>query len=574
VSRVIAVCPHCHKKYRVDVRLIGRKTNCKQCKTEFSIAAEDPEDSFDIPDASEYMANQAFDPLAPPVEAEDDPAQDPDQHRRQPVPPPIQVRDWKQQIKQARRESAFGALPRSLLGVGVLLALVSVTINLAHILGWQPGEGNAVRLAGLIIGLLGAGSVAGSLYRFPAAARLAGAAAAIFVFAVFLASVINAQKRQGDTGPRSPEADADTVESLEGFGSPWYASFPGWQGFDSMQRMPAPADRWNRQQLANTNCSATFPGQPRTESRPLRIAGTSAQVTSLASRFQDFDFSLGVVALPEQVADSVPTMLDDFESTLGLSQPSEAIEFGGFAGREYRLVSSSRSAHGRFLAVDRQIVHVRTSGRSTLVPGALSREFLASLQLRPRTDEASASPPRIRLTESQSQREAAINGRLQQIESLISSHIRAGGLMNFPPAYLSISSGQDAGNRRFLFHPGKLPVLGVDLIVVESPAGSALANLAPIFDKATDDQSIMARPGYALAGIETNAEGWVKGIRLVFMKMTPRGFDTSQSYRTAWYGTPASGLPGKVGGDGSPVYGVWICRTSICKSIGLIREST
>ena len=145
--------------------------------------------------------------------------------------------------------------------------------------------------------------------------------------------------------------------------------------------------------------------------------------------------------------------------------------------------------------------------------------------------------------------------------------------MNFPAAYLSISAGKDVGTRRFMFHPGKLPIVGVDLITASSKEGSIVTNLAPIYGEATDENSIMATDGYALAGLEVNAGAWVKGVRLIFMKVTPIGFDTSKSYRTEWFGSRPSGVAEKLGGDGRPVYGFWNCRTDICKSIGLIREN-
>ena len=284
----------------------------------------------------------------------------------------------------------------------------------------------------------------------------------------------------------------------------------------------------------------------------------------------EYDFSLKAFKFPER-GRTDKQMLNATELAIGDIEFGKSIEVDEFNGREYRITDSARSTHGRLFVADDYVVHIKVDGLSTMVPGVLSREFLGSLLLRS-SNLTEARPPKFDLTPEQQDRDQAISDRLKKLESLVEQDIGIKALMNFPPAYLSISAGKDAGDRRFMVHPGKLPVIGMDLIEVKTRSGSIITNIAPIFDEATDENSIMAREGYALAGMEINAGSWIKGVRPVFMKITPIGFDTSKSYRENWIGTRPSGIPERIGGDGRPVYGIWSCRTTICKSLGLIRE--
>lgn len=574
MSRVVAVCPHCQKNYKVDVQLVGRTTECKQCKTSFEIvASEESDESFGLPEAKQYLADQPFDPLAPIREGGDDPAQTYDQSdATAQQTSKVQARDWKKELKQSRLNSPFGPIQRTLLGIGALLVLAGVAVNLMHLFGVQMGEGNAGRFVGLIVGLLGAGLVGASLLKFPASARIAGGAAALVVFLVFLASLINAKKQQEPIASTEPD-QPEEISTIAGFNSPWIENYPKWVGFDEMERMPTVGERWNRHQVADTDFSASFPGKPESATERIRVSRTSVRASVLKVDVNDFSFSLMAFEFPSPRGKTDKLMLNESEKAFGEIEFAKSIEFDGCIGKEYRITSSSESTHGRFFLVGTDIVHIRVTGSSTLVPGMLSREFLGSLLVRANGNRNETALPEFELTDDQKALEQAISENVREIEALIAEHIRSGGLMNFPPAYLSISAGKDAGNRRFLVHPGKLPIRGVDIIEAKTRNGTIISNIAPIFGEPTDENSIMANEGYALAGLEVNAGAWIKGVRLVFMKITPVGFDTSKSYRSRWYGTRSSGVPERLGADGRPVFGLWMCRTTICKSIGLIRES-
>ena len=573
MSRVIAECPHCHKKYKVQPELLGRTTDCKQCKTKFEItAAPDSEDSFGLPDARQYLADQPFDPLAPSRGRDDDPAQTYEREGASQEPgKKVKARDWKKEVKQARMSKPFGPIQRTLLGFGALLVLAGVVINLLHIFGIQIGEGNVGRIIGLVTGLIGAGLVAASLMKFPSSSRVAGGAAALIVFLVFMASIINARKREQPVVEK--EVVEEEVSTIAGFNSPWIETYPKWIGFDEMDRIPSVADRWNRHVISGTEFSASFPGEPTSDTGRLRVARKNVRTRELLADVNGFKFSLTSFPFPSPRGKNDKLKLNESEKGIGEIEFAQNTEFDGCIGKEYRITDSSVSTHGRFFLVgEDRIVHIKVEGTSTLVPGVLSGEFLDSLQVRSDGNRDDAEPPEFELSEKQQALTDTISENGRAIESLLSEHIRTGGLMNFPQKYLSISAGKDVGDRRFLVHPGKLPIVGVDLVEVRTKTGSLIAGLSPVYGDEATEQTIMANEGYALAGIDVNAGAWVKGVRFVFMKISPKGFDTSKMYRSKWYGTRSSGAPETIGADGKPIYGLWICRTRVCKSIGLIRE--
>ena len=343
-----------------------------------------------------------------------------------------------------------------------------------------------------------------------------------------------------------------------------------------MPLRPAESDRWNRYAIPESNFSASFLGKPVFGSGRIRLLRENVQTDQLRGNANGFDFFLGVFSHPAPRNKSHHEMLIDVEKALSVQgdiKKSESLKVSGNQGREYvQDTDDGRITHGRVFVVGDRMVHIRAVGSTTLVPGTISLEFIKSLQVSDSGATENAVPD-FELTAAQQERNRVIMDGVRKLEGLMAEHIHKRCSMNFAPQYLSISAGLDLGNRRFLVHPGKLPVIGVDLIVVNTPRGALIANLAPVYEKATDENSIMAPEGYALAGINVNAGKWIKGLQFIFMKVTPLGFDTSRAKKSEWYGTPTSGIPETIGGDGRPVYGIWQCQKDVCKSIGLIRES-
>ena len=154
--------------------------------------------------------------------------------------------------------------------------------------------------------------------------------------------------------------------------------------------------------------------------------------------------------------------------------------------------------------------------------------------------------------------------------------------IGFPAAYLSESVGSESTNRSFFADPNKLPVTGVDVTIAKRGNDEAIRLVAPIYDgKSTDSKTILARNGYGVGAINVHVKDNVPGtqhivgLQFVFMKVTDKGFDTSDQYSSDWVGEkPLSGNGISIGpGDGRPVYGFWLRPGLTLNSIGLIVEA-
>lgn len=86
-------------------------------------------------------------------------------------------------------------------------------------------------------------------------------------------------------------------------------------------------------------------------------------------------------------------------------------------------------------------------------------------------------------------------------------------------------------------------------------------------------EKVMAKPGYAVAGLLTIANG--KGLQVIFMKVdTATGrFDTTptNSYKSKWIGTKSHDTPKQIGGDGRLVIGVFGLTGADADTIGLVQ---
>ncbi len=574
MSKIIAACPHCDKQYRVDEKVVGRITNCKGCQQKFEIAVKmDSDDSFGIPNANEY--EQPFDPLAPARERDDDPAQTFDTGREEAQPVSSKARDWKNEIKNKKRTAAFGSLQKIALGLGAVLVLAGIVMNFLPLVGVKLTEGNVGRLIGLAIGLAGAGLVAVSLRKFKPASTLAGTASAMFVFLVFGASIIG-----GDKDPENLLADDDEASvaqdesALAVFGGPWVERYPTWTGFENLESMPSIADVWNRVAIGNSEVSASFLGKTSRDNRRLRVARTNVDFTVLRSEIEGYTFELSRFRFPSPSGKTPKRILNETEQSFGEEiKKAKSIEHLGVLGRDYRIATSGVSTHGRYFFVDDHIVHATLKGSSLLVPGALSHEFLNSLIFEIK-DKPTDKPLQFELDDDQKTLVKSMGENIRQIELLMDEYIHKRCRLNFAAHYLTVSVGKPSNARNFIAHPGKQPIVGVDVLTTKARRGPVLVKLAPIYDaeKPTNDASVMAREGYALAAVNVNSRGWIKGVQLVFMRVTDLGFDTQDSYVSDWYGTKSSNFK-KLGGDGKPVYGFWTSGSKHISSLGLIREN-
>ncbi|MGI9518813.1 MAG: MJ0042-type zinc finger domain-containing protein [Pirellulaceae bacterium] len=578
-------CPECQRAYVVDAQMAGQLVKCQACSAEFQAYVQLSDSSpgkpaprflpVDNPNPSETLA----DPLAPLPDLDSLPAE-------LPSPAPGAPRSAIRQPPATKTRSnsiaaGFGSIEKSCLCLGAFLLLLGIVLNLLPLFGMQvarfQGDGTLGQAAGLILGLLGAGLLAFGLRRVQVASLISGIVGAAFVFIVFMASVLGGARTDGqDETPVVEKTDEETerfVMDTTRLSSPWIATYPKWEGFvETELTTPSPADNWRRIAMPDLNISARFLGQPATGKSQLRVNRRNVDVTEITASVQGQKFLLAVFRYPISPRQSDSQILDDVESAIGEFERTESVIVSDYPGRTYKVISAARSLHGCFVLMDDLIVHIRVSGPSSRVPGQVSEKFVNSLRLGEENLTEQRPAPDVKLNDQQTARNEAILGNVRALENAMDTNIHPRCRMNFSPAYLTSSVGQDRGQRRFMAHPAKLPVIGVDVIEVNTNAGKIIANVAPIYESATDSQSIMAREGYGLAAINVNAYLWMEGVQFVFMEITPMGFNTGKSYTTKWYGTPASGASERLGGNGRPVYGLWMYRSRFVKSLGLIRE--
>jgi hypothetical protein len=70
------------------------------------------------------------------------------------------------------------------------------------------------------------------------------------------------------------------------------------------------------------------------------------------------------------------------------------------------------------------------------------------------------------------------------------------------------------------------------------------------------EQEIVAKPGYAVAGIVARGGTRVDGFKVVFMRVAGPGLDPRDSYTSKWLGGSGGGDEMKIGGDGGYVLGI------------------
>jgi hypothetical protein len=82
---------------------------------------------------------------------------------------------------------------------------------------------------------------------------------------------------------------------------------------------------------------------------------------------------------------------------------------------------------------------------------------------------------------------------------------------------------------------------------------------------------VVAKDGYAVGAVVVRSGDWIDALRVVFMRVRGKRLDPSDSYESPWYGGSGGGET-KLGGDGSPVVGVFGASGDFIDSIGLNLE--
>lgn len=119
-------------------------------------------------------------------------------------------------------------------------------------------------------------------------------------------------------------------------------------------------------------------------------------------------------------------------------------------------------------------------------------------------------------------------------------------------------------------------VVGVRYSLGELNGEAGLDDFEPVFTREHSNsrlQSVVARDGYAMGGLEVDGTGRVTAVRVIFMPFKPDGkLDPKASYQSDWIGTP-TGKPTKtLSGEGKLVLGFQGRRERLLEAVGLLLE--
>jgi len=146
-----------------------------------------------------------------------------------------------------------------------------------------------------------------------------------------------------------------------------------------------------------------------------------------------------------------------------------------------------------------------------------------------------------------------------------------------PPAR-SGDTGLVGGSGGFEFRlvgQAREPLLGLHCRVIPWQGKSAVMLTRALFDRSRAPKIpsiVMAKPDYAVGGMNVEGQDSVTALEIIFMRIKPDGsLDPADSY-TTWIGTP-SGQPTKpLGGTGAPVIGIYGRRGAILDAVGLVMQ--
>jgi len=119
------------------------------------------------------------------------------------------------------------------------------------------------------------------------------------------------------------------------------------------------------------------------------------------------------------------------------------------------------------------------------------------------------------------------------------------------------------------------PVLGFVYRMGEWGGQEALSLLQPLYHRETmrSFDSVVAKVGYAVAGLEVDADQYVFAVRVVFARLGADGrLDPRDSYKSDWIGNPQGRVVKTLGGDGVKVVGVCGRGAAVVDAIALVVE--
>jgi hypothetical protein len=84
-------------------------------------------------------------------------------------------------------------------------------------------------------------------------------------------------------------------------------------------------------------------------------------------------------------------------------------------------------------------------------------------------------------------------------------------------------------------------------------------------------KEVVAKPGYAVAGLVAKGANRVDGFKVIFMKIAGPTLDTKDTYESEWIGGRGGGPETKLGGDGAYVIGIHGRSATDLDGLGLIQ---
>lgn len=119
------------------------------------------------------------------------------------------------------------------------------------------------------------------------------------------------------------------------------------------------------------------------------------------------------------------------------------------------------------------------------------------------------------------------------------------------------------------------PLLGFNYRMGDWAGGPCLAKLIPVFSNSTppsDQKQVLAKPGYAAAGLQVHADTVVRGVQVIFMKLNADGtLNPADSYVSEIAGA-TSATPQKLGGDGRRMVGVHLRQGLIIDALAVVMQ--
>ena len=140
---------------------------------------------------------------------------------------------------------------------------------------------------------------------------------------------------------------------------------------------------------------------------------------------------------------------------------------------------------------------------------------------------------------------------------------------------VGIRSELIGGNGGFPFTqvaPQQDPVIGVRVRMGSWSAKEHLSKVEPLYQQPQplpNTTMIIAKTGYVLGAIEINAPEFVDGIRLIFIKQTETGVDSTDRIESQWIGE-ASSDPTKLEKESKPIIGFHGKGGAVMDALGVI----